>query len=119
RTASGKIDRGALAECSTERVEKGVSRVGTGSRVYDELTAIWEQVLGVSGVRPDDGFFDLGGHSLLALRVVARVRETFELPTFSLECVFAEPRLAGMAALVESQLRSSTRQPRALIPRVS
>jgi thioesterase domain-containing protein len=37
-----------------------------------QLIAIWEDVLGVSGIGIRDGFFDLGGNSLLAIRMLQR-----------------------------------------------
>lgn len=56
-----------------------------------KITAIWEELLGISGIGIDDSFFDLGGHSLLATQVIARMRaadgvapnlaEFFEHPT--------------------------------------
>jgi acyl carrier protein len=53
-----------------------------GSRVLlgepeASLAAIWEEVLGVQEVGPDDDFFDLGGHSLLSMRVATRVQRRF------------------------------------------
>ncbi|MFI6252356.1 condensation domain-containing protein [Streptomyces sp. NPDC051016] len=39
------------------------------------LAHVWEEVLGVDGVGPDDDFFSLGGDSLLAVQVVGAARE--------------------------------------------
>jgi len=38
-----------------------------------ELAEIWQRVLGVGVVGPDDDFFASGGDSLLALQVVSEV----------------------------------------------
>jgi len=44
-----------------------------------KLTAIWEELLQVDCVEPEDNFFDLGGHSILAARfVVELARQTDE-----------------------------------------
>lgn len=39
------------------------------------LAQIWQEVLGVTGVQPEDNFFNLGGHSLAAIRIVTAARE--------------------------------------------
>jgi aryl carrier-like protein len=39
------------------------------------LCQIIAEVLGLDGVRPQDGFFEVGGDSVLAVQVVARARE--------------------------------------------
>lgn len=37
------------------------------------LANVWNELLGVTDIGPDDNFFDRGGHSLLALTMVSRV----------------------------------------------
>ncbi|GHA64924.1 MULTISPECIES: condensation domain-containing protein [Streptomyces] len=39
------------------------------------LARVWEEILGVDGVGPDDDFFSLGGDSLLAVQVVGVAKE--------------------------------------------
>jgi hypothetical protein len=41
------------------------------------LAALWEELLGVGPVGPDDDFFALGGSSLLAGRLVLRIAADF------------------------------------------
>jgi acetoacetyl-CoA synthetase len=50
------------------------------------LLAIWESILGVPSLRPDDDFFDLGGTSLMALRLFEAIHERMgvELPISTL-----------------------------------
>src|SRR2546421_6257980 len=54
---------------------------GTGS-TEARVTAIWESVLGVAPLRPDDDFFDLGGTSLLAAQLLQAIHDRMgiELP---------------------------------------
>jgi aryl carrier-like protein len=39
------------------------------------LARIWEEVLGIGEVGPDEDFFELGGDSLLAVTMVSRARQ--------------------------------------------
>ncbi|MBS1164039.1 MAG: non ribosomal peptide synthetase [Proteobacteria bacterium] len=51
-----------------------VIAIAEGGSVLDDVLAEWRDVLGATGVGPDDDFFELGGDSLLAVRLVARLR---------------------------------------------
>ena len=42
-----------------------------------ELTALWEELLGVAGIGVADDFFDLGGHSLLAIAILEQIERRF------------------------------------------
>jgi acyl transferase domain-containing protein/acyl carrier protein len=61
------------------------------------LAGLWEELLGISPIGRDDGFFDLGGHSLLAGQLTSRLRDEIgiELP---LEAIFTYPTPALLAA---------------------
>jgi acyl carrier protein len=43
------------------------------------LAGIWQEVLGCEGIGVEDNFLDLGGDSLIALRILARLRELFQV----------------------------------------
>ncbi|MFJ8692608.1 amino acid adenylation domain-containing protein [Streptomyces roseolilacinus] len=76
-TPNGKADRDAVLAL----VAEAGSGPDTGDAVLPEgpletaVAAVWEQVLGVSGIRATDDFFERGGSSLLAFRAVALLRE--------------------------------------------
>ncbi|MGG6293709.1 condensation domain-containing protein [Leptolyngbya sp. AN02str] len=74
--------------------------------VEKTLAEIWQSLLGVDAIGLQDHFFELGGHSLLATQLISRLRTHFqvELP---LRCLFEHPTLAGLAAQLESVLRSA------------
>ncbi|MBA4010670.1 MAG: hypothetical protein C0481_02275 [Phenylobacterium sp.] len=67
--------------------------------VTARLAAIWSDILGVSGIAPEDDFFALGGHSLNAVRMIARVRKDFGA-SIPLGKLFEGPRLEAFATLL-------------------
>src|SRR5205814_4576710 len=67
--------------------------------VLSQMTSIWEDVLGVKPVRPEDNFFDLGGDSILAVQLFAKVNHVWG-KSLSLAYIFDAPTPEKMAALV-------------------
>ena len=76
-TSSGKVDRRALPD--PEAVTPEAQYVAPATPTEEVLAQIWAEVLQVDQVGAEDNFFELGGHSLLGTRVMARVREQFEV----------------------------------------
>ena len=97
-TANGKLDRNRLPLPTGDAY---------GVHGYEEpegemetvLAAIWAEVLTVERVGRHDNFFELGGHSLLAVRVIARLRQTFNVE-LTIADLFARPVLASLAEQV-------------------
>ncbi|HEY7213852.1 MAG TPA: amino acid adenylation domain-containing protein, partial [Thermoanaerobaculia bacterium] len=111
-TPNGKVDRRALPLPERSAGAHETSREASRTTVEEMVAGIWEQVLKAAPVSRLDNFFELGGHSLLVTRVLSRVREAFGVE-ITLRRLFEEPTVEGLAAAVESALRTreGTRMP--------
>jgi amino acid adenylation domain-containing protein len=111
-TASGKLDRKALAELPAVRASAAAGAeerfVAPRTQTEELLAAVFCQLFGLPAVGAFDDFFALGGHSLLATQVVARVRRQLgvELP---IRALFEEPTVEGLARRIEARLRQEPR----------
>ncbi len=96
---NGKVDHAALPEPETPATLPAAE--AAPSEFEQALIEIWQDVLGVRPISPDDDFFDLGGHSLLAVELFARIETTtgVRLPLAS---IFDAPTVGALTELVRS-----------------
>jgi len=106
-TPNGKVDRAALDRLA-RREEAETTRGFVAPRTSTEktLAAIWADVVGLERVGAMDDFFRLGGNSLLALRLVSRVRLSFQVE-LSPQDVFNQPTVTALARRVEALRREA------------
>ncbi|WP_327368067.1 non-ribosomal peptide synthetase [Streptomyces sp. NBC_01217] len=116
-TPNGKLDRAALPEPPRTRADAApVPGTGTGTDTPPgtHTTAavvrdIWQQVLRLDDIGPDEDLFDLGGHSLTITAIAARIRKQLgvEVP---LDVFFDTPTITGVcAAVIELQQQEEDR----------
>ncbi len=103
--ANGKIDRSALAAApfpAISRPGNGATCVRPRTPLEEQLTAIWEDVIGVRPIGTTDDFFELGASSLVAARLFDRIARELgaKLP---LSPLFIAPTIQKLAALVEQR----------------
>ncbi|MCX6926420.1 MAG: AMP-binding protein [Verrucomicrobia bacterium] len=120
RLPSGKVNLEALRMQPLREVEHSV---GASARPRnDEETALYAALAELfpgRTLQPEADFFDdLGGHSLLVARLVSRLRGNARYATLSVQDVYRERRLEGIARAM-AQLRpqpSASPPPRAVVP---
>ncbi|WP_163867352.1 non-ribosomal peptide synthase/polyketide synthase, partial [Myxococcus eversor] len=106
-TPNGKVDRKALPapDANLHRVTREFEPPATPTE--ERLAELWRELLRVPTVGRRDNFFELGGHSLMATRLVARVREDFNVE-LGLRAFFEAPTLAGLAERLSGATSSTS-----------
>jgi acyl transferase domain-containing protein/acyl carrier protein len=77
-----------------------VELVAPRNATEEQIAAIWRDLLGVAQVGVHDNFLDLGGDSLLATRLVARMRDAFQLD-LPMRLLFERSTVAELAVAVD------------------
>jgi amino acid adenylation domain-containing protein len=98
-SANGKVDRQALPAPEDGWRAVDDAPVAPSTPIEEVLTSIWGELLDVEQVGIHDDFFELGGHSLLAIRLIALVRDAFQLE-LPLRSLFETPNVAGLASTI-------------------
>ena len=98
-TASGKVDRKALAALLVS-APNGPTRPPQ-TEIETRLAAIFCAVLQVPRVGLDDDFFRLGGHSLKATQVISRIASELGV-SVPLRAIFEAGTVEGLARAVET-----------------
>ncbi|WP_394618985.1 type I polyketide synthase [Lentzea sp. JNUCC 0626] len=64
------------------------------------VTGIWQELLGIARIGPDDDYFELGGHSLLATQILARITAELQV-TLPAGAIFEAPTPRRLAARID------------------
>lgn len=96
---NGKLNRDALP-----KVVRHGSHVANPPQGPTEklLASLWLGLLNLDMIDRDANFFEVGGHSLLAVALTARIKEAFAVE-LSLESLFRQPTIIGLARLIEER----------------
>ncbi|MET7403616.1 amino acid adenylation domain-containing protein [Dactylosporangium sp. NPDC005572] len=101
RTLNGKLDRAALpAPERTDGASPTAAAEPAGADLTQIVTGIWQEVLRVDAIGPDETLFDLGGHSLTIMQITARIRKALgvEVP---FDVFFDTPTVDGVVSSIE------------------
>ncbi len=72
----------------------------TKNATDEKLVAIWEELLGQSRIGITDDFFELGGHSLKAMRLIAKIKEVFDVK-MTIKTVFIKTTIAELSEEID------------------
>jgi len=75
--------------------------VAPGSDLEKELTAKWQELLGIKDIGIYDSFFELGGNSLLGTQLLSQLRDMYRLE-LPIRTLFEDPTVAAVAKYIES-----------------
>jgi len=98
RTADGALDRAAV----TEPARAGSAVLASDhvlTAVERQILALWKDLLGCERLTVHDNFFAAGGDSLSATRLLARLRDLFQVEV-PIRAIFATPTIAGIATVL-------------------
>ena len=110
-TASGKLDRAALAVPVRERPVLERAFEAPRGPLERRIADLWAELIGVAPVGRRDRFFELGGTSLLVMRFVARLGEAGH--RLGVAEFFDDPTPAAIAARLEDAAPAPARAVRA------
>lgn len=104
-TPNGKLDRAALPDPPRHPTGAAAApRARDGADpLMAELTSIWQDVLKVDEIGPDEDLFDLGGHSLSIARISGRIKQRFGVDV-RMDAFFDAPTVAEIATIVRTTL---------------
>lgn len=104
-TGNDKVDYPGLTRTAEARRARGADgpeeAADTGDAVVDELTALWRQLLGNSGLSAQSHFFTSGGHSLLGAQLVQKIDQRIGV-RLKLADLFANPTPLALAERVRA-----------------
>jgi thioesterase domain-containing protein/acyl carrier protein len=93
----------SATKTSFSRPELETSYVAPRDEIEKTLAGFWHELLGLDKVGIQDDFFELGGHSLIAVRLVAKIKKTWDVE-YPISVLFEAPTIEKAAQLVREDL---------------
>ena len=86
--------------------DASIGQIKVTDEATRQLTRIWQEILGLDSITPDQNYFDLGGDSSLAAHLFAKIETIFgvKLP---LATLFEAPTIEELAQLLRSETSST------------
>jgi amino acid adenylation domain-containing protein/non-ribosomal peptide synthase protein (TIGR01720 family) len=103
-TSNGKIDRKSLRLSQLHPRQTTEQYVSPTTPIEKKLCAIWQEILEIEPIGIHDNFFKLGGHSLIATRLIARVRNIYNVD-IPLRILFEKSTILAFSSHLDSLLK--------------
>ncbi len=91
---------------SPEAVVTTVRMTDAADDTSQRLTEIWQRLLGVDSIGPDQNYFDLGGDSSLAVHLFAEIEKVFEVK-LPLATLFEAQTVGQLSEVIRRQAPAS------------
>ncbi|WP_257325455.1 non-ribosomal peptide synthetase [Pseudoalteromonas rhizosphaerae] len=101
KTITGKYDRKQLPS-----LERKIVKINFEEHYLRSLATIWQQLLSPEHLDEHSHFFHLGGHSILTIKLLAKIKEVFDVK-LNFNDIFDYPTLQAQSNLIAKQARSS------------
>ena len=109
-TYSGKVDFEKLPSPQMVRPDLPNSLILPSSHTEVQLTKIWEDCMGITGIGTTDDFFDIGGDSLIGAIIFEAIEETFGV-TLSLSTLLTASTIQQLAKTIDTKNWSGLNSP--------
>ncbi len=100
-TSHGKVDRKKLSEFPINESATTTLESHNLNEIEKTLLKIWENVLRIKNIQPNDNFFDLGGDSIMIMQMISEAAENKIVLSHSL--ILQHPTIQSLASLVQNQ----------------
>ncbi|MHA4812644.1 amino acid adenylation domain-containing protein, partial [Flavitalea flava] len=108
-TVSGKIDRKRLPDPDKINLQD-LAPMGSGNEPEQQLTRIWQELLGIEHIGLDDNVFESGAHSLLAIRAISVIRKEMGIEV-QIGDIFDHPTIRQLASHLAGPVNSDILPP--------
>lgn len=108
-TPNGKIDRNSLKN-NELTAKQPKQREISPKNIQDAVFTIWQDVLKMTDIEWEDGFFDVGGDSLLAVTVADRIKHELTCE-FSVTDLFEYSTIKNISQYITEQRKADTSGP--------
>jgi amino acid adenylation domain-containing protein len=98
---SGKVDHRAIARVVADRGPNVDDAVVDIDEHLATMISIWRDVIGTDDLGPDDDFFDVGGHSIAGMRLLSRIKRSYDV-NLELSVLYTDPTPRTLLARVRA-----------------
>lgn len=99
-----------FAPSAAQGLETNSTSPNGNHETAEQLARIWQEILRVDSISPDQNYFDLGGDSSLAVQIFAQIEKVFKVK-LPLATLYEAPTVAELAHVIRSEASASRWSP--------